>query len=98
MDSLKLMKILGVTVLDASQHEEIKGLPTDKLEIDELCKIAVCHRLVKVFHSAIILIVNQAKKGTNEARQLANQAKKQDECAYARMLEDFTKFCLRSGS
>lgn len=61
------------------------------LEPGNLARIVLTTRFIKAFHSATLLFVSSLVK-----KQSITFSKAQDECAYAKMIEDLTRQVLRS--
>jgi len=74
------MRTLRVTKTDLMAQEEFKAL-NSTVSTAQYAQLQLCQRFIKNIHNAILLHVNTSGK-----KELS---KNQEECAYARMVEDF---------
>lgn len=86
----KAMRILSLTLTDFKKNFELEDLPEAMKTPEVCCRILLIQKIVKVFQSALMLIVNLPQS----ARQ-ATLSKVQDEQAYSLMIEDFCKFAMK---
>ena len=86
LDEMKAFRLLSTTSVDVAQLDEVKDLAEVNLEPGNLARLALTTRFIKVFQSAVLLYVSSLAK-----KQQSAISKAQDECSYAKMIEDLTR-------
>lgn len=79
--------ILSTTAFDIKKHPEVAGMPAH-VSTEELARVIMLQKIIKLVHTAIMLIVNIPSRQGGFSRS-------QEEQAYSLMVEDFCRFALR---
>ena len=62
MEQSKALRILSTTVADVGKIEEVKDVPSSAVSTENLARLVLGQRFIKLVQSAILLNVNQPSR------------------------------------